>query len=107
MMLVYFSYPYSDNPRQRTEEIKKIVKEVIRANPDICPIVPHLSFDGLLGYPEGMSEPQILVWEIEAISRCDALAYDPEYVSTGVMWEIAFAKWMGKKILTFRELMGK
>ncbi|MEM1514703.1 MAG: hypothetical protein QXT26_08925 [Thermoproteota archaeon] len=83
------------------------MKEVIRANPDICPIVPHLSFDGLLGYPEGMSEPQILVWENESISRCDALAYDPEYVSTGVMWEIAFAKWMGKKILTFRELMGK
>jgi len=105
MLMVYFSYPYSDNPKERSGEIKGKVKQILKANPNLTPIIPHLAFDGLFDYPEGFTHPEILVMELEAISRSDLLAYDPEHLSTGVMWEIAFAKWLGKKVVTFKELM--
>ncbi|MEM2367017.1 MAG: hypothetical protein QXQ50_02140 [Candidatus Bathyarchaeia archaeon] len=105
LKLVYFSYPYSDNPRARTEEIKTFVQLVLAKHGNIVPVIPHLMFDAIYNFPEGYSHPEFSVMEFEVISRCDCLAYDPNEVSSGVRWEVAFAKWLGKPVLTFKELM--
>jgi len=107
MKMVYFSYPYTEDPKGNTERIKSIVREILDHRKDILPIIPHLTFDSLFGYPVGYDHDLgygILRMEYEIISRCDLLAYDPRNISTGVMWEIAFAKWIGKEILTFDHL---
>lgn len=105
LKLVYFSFPYSDNPKGRTEEIKIFVQLVLAKHKNIVPIIPHLMFDSIYNFPEGYTHPEFSLFEFEVISRCDVLTYDPNHVSSGVRWEIAFAQWMGKKIVTFEELM--
>jgi len=62
-------------------------------------------FDSLYNYPDGYNNPQILVLELETIKRCDFLVFDPDNVSSGVLWEVAFAKWLGKPVKTFEEVL--
>ena len=105
MKIVYFSYPYTDNPKDRTEEIKTFVKLLLENQKGFVPIIPHLVFDALYNFPEGYTHPEFSVMEYELMSRCDIVAYDPNEVSAGVRWEVAFAEWMGKRIITFEELI--
>ena len=51
MRLIYFGYPYTDGPVKRTAEITKLVQDLLAVRKDIIPIVPHLAFDAILGYP--------------------------------------------------------
>jgi len=105
MKLVYFSYPYSDNPEKRSEEVKNFVTTVLARHTDIVPIIPHLAFDGLFNFPQGYTHLEVLLMELEIISRCDFVVYSPDHVSSGVAWEIAFAKWLGKPVLTFQDVL--
>ena len=105
LKLVYFSYPYTDNPKGRTEEIKTFVQLVLAKHDNIVPVIPHLMFDAIYNFPEGYSHPEFSVMELEIISRCDFVAYDPSEVSSGVRWEVAFARWLGKPVLTFQEVL--
>jgi len=108
MKLAYFSYPYSDNPRKRTEEIKKIVRKILERHKDIVPLIPHLVFDALYDYPKGYTHPEFSDMELELISRVDLFVYDPKDAlrSRGVRWELAYAKrCRGVKIITYDELM--
>jgi len=109
MKLAYFSYPYSDNPRKRTEEIKQKVRQILKLHSDIVPLIPHLIFDALYDFPAGYSHPEFSIMEIELISRCDIFCYNPEHleISRGVRWEYSFAKWLNKEILTYQELIKK
>ena len=99
MLLVYFGYPYTDDPVKRTAEITKLVQDLLAVRKDIIPIVPHLAFDAILGYPEGYSNAYVLEWELEVISRVDAVCFPPPQSPAkslcGVLWEAAFARWLG------------
>ncbi len=105
LKMVYFSYPYSDNPEKRTGEIKKRVRHLLRKRKDLVPIIPHLAFDSLFGFPRGYTNFDIGVMELEMISRCDMVCFVSSKFSLGMAWEWAFAKWLGKKIVSWSELL--
>jgi len=107
LKFVYFSYPYSDNPRQRTEEIKRKVREILQKRKDLVPLIPQLIFDALYDFSEGYTHPEFSIMEFELISRCDLFVYDPEHLefSRGVRWEFAFAKWLKKECKTYDEIL--
>lgn len=110
MRMAYLSYPYSDNPQRRTEEVKALATRLVKNYRDIVLIVPHIAFDQLLSFfIEQRTWWQFIHdWEYEAISRCDLFILgcnpDPE-VSSGMLWEWAFAKRLGKQIVTAEELL--
>ena len=98
MKLIYFAYPYSDDPAKRTAEITKIVQDLLAIRKDVVPFVPHLVFDALLGTPAGYSNLYVLGWELEIISRCDAICFPTPPTpaeSVGCAWELAFSKFVG------------
>jgi len=116
----YFSFPYSREPTEFTIKVAERVKRILKARKDIVPIVPHYVFDLLLGkqmrigsflmitLPEGYSNPETADWEIELISRCDALVYEPKMMRSdgwsGVIWEVAIAKKLGVSVYTYDEV---
>ena len=107
-LLVYCSYPYSENPAERTEEIKKIAKEIYREHRgELVLLIPHLVFDALYDYPPCAMPhlPDIALLELATIWHCDVFAYDPKRMSTGVAWEKGFAEIMGKPIFTYKQLL--
>lgn len=107
MKLVYFSYPYSSNPRQRTKEVAKLVHKILKKHQSFVPIVPHFVFDALFGFPsEGYKKAFYAIgpMEYEIISRCDLFVYSPNHLSAGVYWELCFARWKGIPIKTCGEL---
>lgn len=104
MYLVYVSYPYSDNPKYRTQCVKAWSQTLLKWNDDLVLIVPHFVFDAIWDYPPGYSHPEIGVQELEIISRCDIFTYDPNEISTGVRWEMCFAEWFGIPIIPLKEL---
>ena len=119
MKLVYFSYPYSDDPLKRTEEIKRIVREILEDHSDWIPLIPHFIFDALYDFPKGYLKEAIMEWrvavkELEIISRCDILVYSEGLIlrSTGMAWEWSFASWLKEhehpiKIVSYEELLWK
>lgn len=109
MLLIYFGYPYTDGPGKRTEEIKRLVQDLLAVRTDIITFVPHLAFDMLLGLPEGYSNSYMLEWELEIISRCDAVCFPPHQSPAnnlcGVLWEAAFARWLGIPEVEYEALL--
>ena len=105
LKLTYFSYPYSDSPRERTAEIRAIVHGVVRVRHDIVPLVPHLMFDAIYNFPAGYTHEEMCLWEILLIAASHQLAYVPMEVSAGVTWERCIAKAFCKPIFTVNELI--
>lgn len=104
--LIYFAYPYSSDPLERTEEIKKLVRAVVDVRKDIVPIVPHVTFDALFDYPTGYSHFFIGRWELEIISRCDYICFAPTDIkSLGCVWEREFAIWADTPIVDYAHLL--
>lgn len=99
MKVIYFAYPYSDNPKKRSEEIKKLIQKLLEVRSDIVPLVPHYIFDALYDFPDGYTHEEFGEMELELISRCDALCPVPPVtprhaISKGVRWETAFVRWL-------------
>ena len=101
LKLIYFAYPYSDNPKLRTREVVDAVMKLVAVRKDIVPFVPHIAFDHLLledgQHAEGydLKFMFVLDWELEIISRCDGICFiphAPEIKTAGIHWERAFAK---------------
>jgi hypothetical protein len=103
--LVYCSYPYSDGPITRTEEMKALSQKIYEQTNDLILIIPHLVFDALYDFPPGYTHPEIALAELAIIARCDIFAYDPQNVSIGVNWEKSFAELIQKPVITFEDLL--
>ncbi len=106
--LVYCSFPYSDDPERRTEQINSTCKEVYQAahakDNDLILLIPHNIFDRVFNFPVGNSNEWMCPCELTLIDICDAVAYDPCFSSPGVVWEKAYACHVGKPLLTYEEL---
>ncbi|MCD6421881.1 hypothetical protein J7L13_00845 [bacterium] len=107
LKLVYFSFPYSENPRGTAKEVALHASDIYSFREDIILLIPHFVFDIIYDFPPGESHPEILVKEFELISRCDAVCYVPDRISTGVQWELAFARWLGIPVYTVEQLINK
>jgi len=112
LKLVYLSYPYTDDPKKRAEEVKALTRALHRKRPDLVILIPHFIFDAIWDFQEGYSIEAFLYQELELISRCDLFCIIRGASSAGVMWEEAFAKWLKDvfpdshpKIVTWRQLM--
>ena len=108
LKLIYFAYPYSQDPKACTEEIKKLVAELAMVRQDFVPIVPHIAFDELFEHPEGYdpSKTFVLQWEFEIISRCDYICFSPtDRFSVGCIWEREFANWIDVPIVDYWMLL--
>jgi len=112
LKFAYLSYPYSDNPEKRTEEVIELSNKISARHRDLIIIIPHLVVD------KGMSQSilhdkqliydWIPVWEYEIIDRCEVfiIGHELDYkISSGCVWEYAFARWKGKEILKAWELI--
>lgn len=108
MKLYYFAYPYSNAPKENSLKVGEIVKKILEHRKDIVPLVPHFTFDAMYDFPSGYSHPEMAHWEVEIISRCDAVVYDPEVCkgkyTGGVIWEVALAQKLGLPIWTYDEI---
>ena len=105
MKLVYFSYPYSSNPTLRTREVAKLVHKILKKHKDFVPFVPHFALDALYDFPKGYTHLDFPKMEYEIISRCDLFVYSPNRLSTGVYWELCFARWKRIPVKTYEELI--
>lgn len=110
LKLCYFSYPYSRDPKECSEDIRVLVEQLFtELRPDlkekIVPFVPHWAFDAIMGFPTGYSDTTRLLWEIEIISRCDLFVWIPEHTGAGVEWERRIAESLGVRVLTFDQLV--
>ena len=107
MKVYYFSYGYTRDPKEATRDVQLLVQEILAVRDDITPVVPHFIFAALLGFPKGYSQPRMLCWEVEIISRCDGLVYDPKMFkdSRGVKWEVAIARHLKIPIYTYDEVL--
>jgi len=109
MKMAYLSYPYSDDPPGRIEEVKRLAHKIMEKHKELVLIVPHLAIDSIIE-PFIDSDNWLFAgtWELELIARCDILILGCplDYkVSPGMVWEWAFAKWLGKEIVEVKELM--
>lgn len=102
--VVYVSYPYSEDPVRTTKEIQEIAQRILAKWDDLILLIPHFVFDAIWDFPQGYTHPEISTLELELISRVDIFAYDSKKVSTGVRWELAFARHSGVPIITLDEL---
>jgi len=109
MKLVYFGYAYTDDPIKRTAEIKFLIENLLKVRTDIIPFVPHLAFDLLIGTPEGYSSVYVLEWELEVISRCDAVCFPPLQSPSnrlcGIFWETAFSRHISVPEYQYEDLL--
>jgi len=110
--LVYLCYPYSDNPKKRTKEILKLAARIVKDRPGLVPIIPHVTFDWYHHY-KPTQEPyedrlvRIAQWEFEMLQRCDFVIVCASESSPGMLWEKAFCKMIGKKVVRLEEVLGK
>jgi len=104
LKLVYFAFPYTEDPINCCKEIQTKVQHILDVSEDIVPLVPHFMFDALYDFPHGNTHVEFLEYEVELISRCDIFCYDPERVSVGVAWELAIAKKFGVKVMSYIDL---
>lgn len=92
---IYFAYPYTSDPIERTKEVKKKIQELIKVRKDIVPFVPHLMFDELLDLPAGYDCQFVLGWEYEVIASMDyfyVIPHPKEIATAGIYWESEFAR---------------
>lgn len=97
MLLIYFGYPYSDNPAGRTAELKCMLQKLIAVRKDIVPFAPHFAFDAIMDYPKGYSNLYVLDWELVIISRCDFICFPTPLTpaeSQGCAWEASFSRFL-------------
>ena len=103
------SYPYTEDPKRTTEEIKEIAQNLLNDHDDLVLLIPHLVFDTIWAengeLPAGYTHPEIAVQELALIAKIDIFAYNPFRISSGVRWEKAFATVMEIPVLTFAELL--
>lgn len=96
---IYFAYPYSDDPVERTEEIKQRIRELVEIRKDVVPLIPHLMFDELFDHPGGYMLMFIGPWEFEVIADADYICLPPLITpcerQCGTVWERVFAGWIG------------
>ena len=112
--LVYCSYPYTENPKQCSEEIKLWAQKMLNKHSDLVLLVPHFVFDAIYDFPKNFDEivkkhgktniSSLPIWELTLIEYCHIFAYNPMRMSAGVIWEKAFAEKMGIPIITMKEL---
>lgn len=110
MKLLYMAYPYTDGPYTRTKEIREKILELLKVRTDIVIFSPHLAFDALHDWNvEGYQTEYefILSWELEIISRCDAICVPPYEgrPSAGVAWEKAYAQRLGIPEYQYEDLL--
>lgn len=103
--IVYMSYPYTEDPRKTSEEVKGCAQILLDSTNDLVLLIPHFIFDAIWDFPPGYTHPEIALLELALIAKIDIFAYDPGRISSGVRWEKAFAEYMGIPILTFDELL--
>jgi len=106
MILFYLSYPFSDNPDLRTQEAIHLARKIMKMDSNIFVIVPHITFNSILpiriGAGRGLRCIRIAGAELETIERCDGFIIGCDRfdeMSVGMLWETAFARKIGKKIL--------
>jgi len=115
MKVYYFAYPYSSAPIPNAVEVSAKVRHILEKRKDIVPIVPHWAFDALYNFPTGYSHPEMAHWEVEIISRCDAVVFEPSVTEkaqkeknkggySGVIWEVAIAQKFGTNVWTYDEV---
>lgn len=105
-----FAYPYSDGPYTRTKEIREKIIELLKVRTDIVIFSPHLAFDALHDWTAegyGSNFEFILSWELEIISRCDAICVPPYEGrrSAGVAWERTYAQRLGIPEYQYEDLL--
>ena len=105
LKVYYFSYPYGADPVKMSERVKNKVQAICRVRKDIVPFVPHYAFDALFGFPAGLSMPEVAAWEVLIISMCDGFVYEPNAMSSGVIWEKGIAECLDKPILTYDQVL--
>ena len=107
--MIYCAYPYSKDPLGTTLKITQMCKEIYevthaRGLNDLLLMVPHNIFDKVFNFPVGYSNAWMAFCELTLISKCDAIAYDPDEHSVGVVWEVSFAQHQGIPVCTYAEL---
>jgi len=119
--LAYLSYPYSDNPRQRTKEAVKIAQKIMKKHPEIFVIVPHTAVDYTMfgEIPEKLTDHNqedhfaAPIMEFIILSKIGLFIIGRPLdvtVSTGMIWEWAFCRWRqlkgdSVKIISAEEMM--
>jgi len=111
LKLAYLSYPFSDDPKRRTEEVLKLAAKIIKRNPDLVLIIPHI----LVDHPKirkaiisTHGEKLFAKWDLALINACDIFIIGAKLdykISKGCIWETAFAEWRGKKIVKAEDLI--
>ena len=106
MKIVYFSFPYTSNPKKNTEKVKSLARAFYSKHEDVILLIPHLVFDAVYNFPCGYAlSPTILIKEIILIEKSDVFMYCKSALSCGVLWELAIAKRLGKEIWIYEEMM--
>lgn len=102
--LAYLSYPYSDGPKKRTDEVVKLARKIMAKHPEIFVIVPHTAVDYTLfgEIPEKITDHKVddhlvaPIMEFIILSKVDMFIIGCPLdvtVSKGMIWEWAFCKW--------------
>jgi len=112
MKLAYLSYPYTrPDPEKNTGEVLELAKRIIRKNPDLVLIIPHITVD----HPdirnaviENYGDIGFAMWDIELIKTCPVFIIGKQITyqeSSGCIWELGIAKILGKEILKAEDLI--
>jgi len=109
----YLCYPYTDNPEKRTREIIEIAVKLMQKYPRMIPIIPHVSFDWYHYYKPSFESYEdrlirIATWELITVGRVAdkfVICYHPR--SSGMLWESAFRKLAGKKVVFYNSKTGE
>jgi hypothetical protein len=108
MILAYLSYPYTNNPEQNSEEVKKLAEKLVKRYPELCFILPHFASNWFKSSEDTESHCRAISYDIEFIKRSDifvigrTLNYSE---SMGCCWESCLAQSLGKKIYSADELL--
>ncbi|MEM3646600.1 MAG: hypothetical protein QW334_00445 [Thermofilum sp.] len=101
--LAYFSYPYSDDPEKRTDEAVWLATKIFEKY-RLFPIVPHAAVDVFQGR---VPVVDILRAEHVLIQRSDVFIIGSKEKSQGMMWELAYARELGKPVYRVVEEKGE
>jgi hypothetical protein len=92
LVRIYISYPYSDNPKQRIEEVKEIVRKLMNLRNGFVLFIPHFAFHAFNeDYGEKIADEHCL--ELLAVSDilCVCLPKDKP-LTRGMKMEYNYAK---------------
>ena len=87
MKLVYISYPYSDNPEKRRDELFDLLPKISKE--DIVPLVPHFAF---WKFQEMFGRDYAMKVCVEAVGKCDEMWVVGNKISPGMQMEMDYAK---------------